>query len=403
MSTAVPVTAGETRPALVFVTSSLAIGGTERHLVAVSTALRARGWTVTVFSTGGNGPLAEDLRSASVSVIVPRASSLALFNRRLCRLPMAALGLVGVLLKRRDVIVHCFLPEAYLVAAPLALLLRTRLAIMSRRSLNTYQDGYRPAAWVERRLHPTMSAVLANSRSVANELVAEGVAPERIGLIYNGVAEAGDPPADRLQTRRGLGIEDGALVLVIVANLIPYKGHLDLVEALGVIAGRMPADWKLLVLGRDEGVGVTVRARAEAVGIAEHVLLLGQRADIADLLDASDIGLLASHQEGFSNAILEGMRAGLPMIVTDVGGNAEAVIDGETGLVVPPHEPGAFAQAILRLASDPVLRKAFGDSGRRRVEQYFSLKACVDAYEAMYKGLLAGKRPAEIPEIRTDV
>lgn len=398
MSAAVPALAERGRPTLLFVTSSLAVGGTERHLVSISSALRARGWSITVFSTGGDGPLASDLREAGVSVVVPGASALA--DRRLFRLPIAAARLVGLLVGRRDVIVHCFLPEAYVVAAPLAVLLRTRLAIMSRRSLNVYQNGYGPAAWAERRLHPMMSAVLANSRSVAKELLMEGVAPERIGLIYNGVVDAPGPPADRRQTRAGLGIEDSALVLVIVANLIPYKGHLDLVDALGAIAGKMPAGWRLLIVGRDEGVGADIRARAEALGIADHIGMLGQRADVADLLNAGDVGLLASHQEGFSNAILEGMRAGLPMIVTDVGGNAEAVIDGETGIVVPPHNPEAFAGAILRLASDPALRRSFGDAGRRRVARHFSLSACVDAYEAMYAGLLAGKRPADIAEIR---
>jgi glycosyltransferase involved in cell wall biosynthesis len=189
-------------------------------------------------------------------------------------------------------------------------------------------------------------------------------------------------------------------VLVIVANLIPYKGHLDLIEALGRIAGRMPPDWQLLAVGRDEGVGAAIRSRADALGIAVHVSLLGVRSDIPDLLNASDVAILASHQEGFSNAVIEGMQAGLPMIVTDVGGNAEAVVDGETGFVVAPRDPDALADAILRLAYDGELRRCFGDAGRRRVEAHFSLDACVEAYDALYCGLLAGKTPSEIPQVQ---
>jgi glycosyltransferase involved in cell wall biosynthesis len=88
------------------------------------------------------------------------------------------------------------------------------------------------------------------------------------------------------------------------------------------------------------------------------------------------------------------------MIVTDAGGNAEAVIDGQTGFVIPVRDPVAFSEAVLRLASDPVLRQTFGEKGKRRIEQYFDLNGCVTAYEALYTGILAGKLPGDINEIR---
>jgi glycosyltransferase involved in cell wall biosynthesis len=94
------------------------------------------------------------------------------------------------------------------------------------------------------------------------------------------------------------------------------------------------------------------------------------------------------------------MQAGLPMIVTDVGGNAEAVVDGATGLVVAPRDPEALAVAILRLASDGELRQRYGEAGRRRAAEHFSLDGCVTAYEALYCGLLGGKMPGDIPPVR---
>jgi glycosyltransferase involved in cell wall biosynthesis len=136
--------------------------------------------------------------------------------------------------------------------------------------------------------------------------------------------------------------------------------------------------------------------------IAANVSFLGLRSDVADILWVSDIGILSSHEEGFSNSILEGMAARLPMIVTDVGGNAEAVIDGECGFVVPPHDPGRLAGAIEILARDPALRTAFGIAGRRRIEQRFTLEKCVDAYDALYSGLLAGKMPKDIAAVRLE-
>ena len=123
---------------------------------------------------------------------------------------------------------------------------------------------------------------------------------------------------------------------------------------------------------------------------------LGQRDDAPALLAAAGVGILCSHQEGFSNSILEGMAAGLPMLVTDVGGNAEAVVDGETGLVVPAHDPARLGAALASLAGDPAPRRAMGAAGRRRAAEHFSLDECVAAYERLYEGLLtAPGRPVQ--------
>jgi glycosyltransferase involved in cell wall biosynthesis len=118
--------------------------------------------------------------------------------------------------------------------------------------------------------------------------------------------------------------------------------------------------------------------------LANHVKWLGGRDDVPQLLGAADIGVLASHEEGFSNAVLESMAAALPMVVTDVGGNAEAVVAGETGYVVAPHDPAELSQAIVRLARDRQLRASMGQAGRARVARHFTLAKCVDEYEEMY-------------------
>jgi glycosyltransferase involved in cell wall biosynthesis len=131
----------------------------------------------------------------------------------------------------------------------------------------------------------------------------------------------------------------------------------------------------------------------------KNISFLGSRSDVPSLLAASDLALLCSHQEGFANAILEGMAAGLPMIVTDVGGNAEAVVDGETGLVVPAHSPDQLADAIVRLARDPAKRKAFGAAAHRRVSEHFGMERCVAAHDELYRQLLAGGVPADVAQI----
>jgi glycosyltransferase involved in cell wall biosynthesis len=120
---------------------------------------------------------------------------------------------------------------------------------------------------------------------------------------------------------------------------------------------------------------------------------------VSDLLSASDIAILCSHQEGFWNVILEGMSAGLPLIVTDVEGNREAVVAGETGLIVPPHDPLGLGAAIIHLAQHPEVRQRFGIAGRKLVESKFTLQACVAQYDALYRGLLNRKVPNEFSEM----
>jgi glycosyltransferase involved in cell wall biosynthesis len=382
-------------PSILFVIGDLAVGGTESHLVRVLPGLARTGFHPIVYTLTHRSDLASRIRPAGIELITPPLAStlrsLPLSVLRALLLPITMARLWWLMRRRRPDIVHCFLPAGYLVGGVCALLAGRALRVMSRRSLNAYQEQHRVLARLERQLHRRMSAVLGNSRAVLADLAAEGVPPDRIGLIYNGI-ETVDPKRlpSRVDVRSRLGIDGAALVLTTVANLIPYKGHGDLLEALAKITGELPAGWVLLCVGRDDGIGPALRARAHALGIDAHVRWLGERHDVLEILHASDIGLLPSHQEGFSNAILEGMAASLPMVVTRVGGNPEAVVDGLTGLVVPPRDPGMMAAAVLELAGDPVGRRRMGEAGRRRVEEVFSLDICVDRYARLYRALAGG-------------
>jgi glycosyltransferase involved in cell wall biosynthesis len=386
-------------PQILFVTSSLQIGGTERHLAAITPALVKLGWSISVYSLTGSGALRDEMQDKGVEVFVPPLR-FAMFNH----LPQFILGgahLFNVIRRRRPTIVHFFLPAAYLVGAPLAVFSSVPVRIMSRRSLNAYQQSYPLAMKFERRLHGKMTAILGNSRSVVRELnQLEDVPASRLGLIYNGVdttrfTNTGPPKA----TRDALGLGQETLAIVMVGNLIPYKGHGDLVAALGLAAPNLPEDWRLLLVGRDFGVAAGLREQAAKLGIEDKIMFLGVRHDVPEILNACDIGVLCSHQEGFSNAILEGMAAGLPMIVTDVGGNAEAVVDGKTGIVVPPQDPCLLAAAIERLAKDQSLRASLGNAARDRVAEHFSLERSIKAYDALYRALLAGTSPQDIQQI----
>jgi glycosyltransferase involved in cell wall biosynthesis len=312
-------------------------------------------------------------------------------------LALSVIKLLWVLVRWRPAVAHFFLPISYVLGAPAALLAQTPICIMSRRSLNRYQRNHPLLRKLELRLHTYMEAVLGNSHSVVKELIEdENCAPGRVGLIYNGVDVAKfDLAGPQKVAFEVEGAATSDLVLVTVANLIPYKGHGDLLDALARISGQLPKSWTLLCIGRDDGYGQRLRSQARRLGLRDHVRFLGERRDVASLMKGADIGILCSHEEGFANAILEGMAASLPMIVTNVGGNSEAVIDGVTGLVVNPHNPAALGQAILNLAANDATRSAMGQAGYSRAKMHFDINVCVANYVNLYEGLLRGELPCQ--------
>ena len=373
---------------ILYVIGSLDLGGAERHLALIAPRLRRLGWQPTIYCLTRLGAQSSEIERCGVAVIGPPWDSSGRGQRILRSLKLLAscMKLLGVIVRRRPRIAHFFLPQAYLTGAPLAWLARVPILVMSRRSLNLYQAHHRVLARLERVLHRRMDWILCNARAVLNQLVEmEGCDPRRISVIYNGI------DIDRIDQARPtdeVAGHDASLVLIIVANLIPYKGHADLIDALASARARMPAGWVLLCVGRDAGIRTELEARARRLQLADHVRFLGERTDVEPLLKRADIGILCSHEEGFSNAILEGMAAGLPMVVTDVGGNAEAVVHGETGLVVPPRDPKALGEAIVALASDKDGRRKMGLAGRKRAEMEFSIDRCVERYDGLYRSLM---------------
>jgi glycosyltransferase involved in cell wall biosynthesis len=390
------------RPArLLVIIGTLDSGGTERHLLNVLPLLDQNLVRPEIFVMNWRGQLAEEFEAHGITVISPWVSG----SRTVRSMPMRAARLAIIIpqllfrcLFRRPDIIHFFLPSSYILGGAVALGTGLRRRIMSRRSLNNYQARMPIASRIERWLHPRMSVLVGNSHKVVQQLIEEGARPDRVALIYNGVnSQRLGANLNRGAIRRSLALNDDAIVFVIVANLIPYKGHPDLLKALNAIKPQLPNGWRLLVVGRDDGMGKRLGTMVETFQFQDNVTFLGSRNDVGSLLAASDIGILCSHEEGFSNAILEGMAAGLPMIVSDVGGNAEAVIHGETGLVVPPGKPEALAQAIAALVGNPERRRAMGQAGRLRVEQSFSIESCVDDYNRLYGELLSGNTRVRLP------
>ena len=381
---------------ILFVIPGLNAGGTEMALLRLCEGLVDAGWQVRVATLGY--PRALEKRFQEKGVRVHGAwleSSLRWIPGQLGEGVRSLLGifnLVPILWKWRPSLVHSFLPLGVISGGLGCRLSGLRVPmIASRRSLRDYQKNHRILTGLEHGMMESSAALTGNSQAVANQLREEGFPEEFVFQIYNGCPGVNDAaPGTREQHRRAEGIEDDEVVLVIVANLFTYKGHRDLIHALGILDrdgnGRTP--WRLYCLGRDEGILKELEELASDQGLAGRVHWLGPVKDPGTYLELADIALLVSHQEGFSNAILEAMAHGLPLIASDVGGNAEAVIHGETGVLFPPEDTGALAEAIRFLIDSPEIRQSMGERGRERQREFFSLERCLEEHLDLYSSIV---------------
>jgi glycosyltransferase involved in cell wall biosynthesis len=224
---------------------------------------------------------------------------------------------------------------------------------------------------------------IAVSHAVARQLAQTFKVPDyKIKVIHNSIPVAGfdRPPNMKLKTELYQGRER-PLVLT-VARLDSQKGHRYLLEAICYVPH---ANFILAGEGLERA---GLEALANRLGIADRVIFLGHRNDIADLLASCDLFVLPSIYEGLPLSALEAMAAAKPVVATSVGGTPEAVLDGRTGLVVPPRNPAALAGAIQRLLADAPLRQRMGALGKLRVQHDFSAAQMVDRVTQTYEQLL---------------
>jgi hypothetical protein len=223
--------------------------------------------------------------------------------------------------------------------------------------------------------------IVGVSRQVTQDFVRDGMPVERTHTIYNGIDFA------RLQgivggnPRHELGISPGSVVIVTAGSLIRRKGQDVLIRAFATLtAGR---DTHLLVAG--EGPErACYEALASELGVRGRVHFLGHREDVAALYRAADITALASRADSFGLVLAEAGYFSVPAVATTVGGIPEVVEDGVTGLLVPPDDPAALAEALVRLADNPAHRRAFGGAAKARVERMFGVEQMVANFHDTY-------------------
>lgn len=215
---------------------------------------------------------------------------------------------------------------------------------------------------------------------------AAGIASERFEVRYNGADLARFQPGDKAALRAELGLPGEARIALTVASLVPIKNHASLLSAISRLTPAV-ADSSLFVWLGDGAEREALQRQCRQLGLEQRILMPGKTDRVADYLAAADLFILPSRLEGMSNAIVEAMAAGLPVLAGAVGGNPELVVDEETGLLVDPLDADALAGSLSRLLSEPELSKRLGMAARQRAERFFSLPAMMRSYGDLYRGL----------------
>lgn len=342
------------------------IGGAGRYILTLLTQPRmTEEFDVAVACPEGD--LATALRRANLPVLlVPGADRS--FSGQALR------SLTGLMRQWRPQIVHTHGSLAGRVAASLvgARIVYTKhgLAAAEERSIQLRSPGS-----VLKRASVRLMAdrIVAVSGAVKDALVAAGADAARIRVIPGGV-----DPADYAAVPPPVPGVVGAL-----GRLEPEKGFDVLLDAVA----QLPPEVRL-VLGGSGLEQEALAAQVDALGLQHRVTLTGFVADVPAFLGQTGIFVLPSRSEGLGLVLLEAMAAGRPVVASRVGGIPEVVLDGETGLLVPPEDPGALADAIRRLLEDPSLAQRLGEAGRRRVEAVFSAERMAEQTAALYEELM---------------
>ena len=365
-------------------------GGSEQQAVQLTRLLRESGrYRVRVACLDGSGVLREEMEEAGVGEI-PEYPMSSFYDRN----AVVQLRRFAAFLRQNRIDVvqsHDFYTNVFGMAA--ARLAGVPARIASRRETTGWRTNKQKQ--VERLAYRLAHAVVVNADAVGRHLTQEGVPAGKVVTVYNGLDLARVvPAADRRREDRvaEFGLPAGRHRFVtIVANLRhPVKDHATFLRAARRTRAAV-ADARFVIAGEGE-LTESMRALAAELGIERDTFFIGRCRNIAELLAISDVCVLSSRAEGFSNSILEYMAAGRPVVVTDVGGAREAVREGETGHLVAAGDEAGMADHLISLLREPERAQAMGERGRRVVEQNFSCAARLARTEQLYDRLLTGCR-----------
>jgi glycosyltransferase involved in cell wall biosynthesis len=373
----------DARIRIAYTIKSMAMGGSQTHLLQVFRFLDRERFAPALYCLTGDGVLLEAVRALDVPVVAPAAAR-SFKNVDL----VARIGALTQALRHAPAdIVHNYLLRANLVGAISGRLARVPVVICSKRGCHERRGFELVSARIGNAL---ADSVMVNADAVRDFVhTNEGCPRDKMVVIPSGIDTERFQPLAPQPFKARLGLSEHRRVVGIVTRMRVRKGVEEFIRAMAQVRGAYPEAHGLIV-GEVE-LDDDTQALVRALGLQEHLTLLGRRSDMPEVLSAFDVFVLSSHDEGMSNAILEAMAMERAVVATDVGGTGEVVRHGASGLLVPPKDPEALAGAIRALLADPGRARAMGVLGRRIVEEGFSATAMVRRMEQLYTGLAAAR------------
>lgn len=363
---------------VLYFSNSLVRGGAEEHLLTLVRGLdRERFRAHLVCTPEVAGQLRRDL---------PANVKLTPLSLRRPTQMAAAMSLAGLLRSCRIDILHSHLFYASLFASPVGWLCRVPVIIETPHVREHWRRGWLKGRFVVDRLvgrfvHRYIAVSEANARYLVDQ---KGLPARKITVIHNGCDIARFDPARRPPPglRDSLGFDAADPVLLVLGRLEPQKGHRVLLDALPEVRRRFPR--VRLICAGEGALRGELESHALALGLAGAVRFVGYQAEVADWLPLADLTVLPSFYEGLPLAAIESLAAGRPVIASGVDGTPEVVVDGRTGLTVPPGDSARLAQAVCRLLGDPDERLRLGRAGRIRVTENFDQRQQVRRTQDVY-------------------
>lgn len=388
------------KPNVLHIIDSFEQGGTERQAVQLVHLLNESGrYRVHLACLKNQGVLRAEVGRLNLGEI-PEYPLNNFYNRNFVR----QLRRFASFLRMREIdVVHAHGLYTNIFGMAAAQLARVPVRISSRRETNGLRNGVR--RWGERNAFRLAHAVVANAEAVRRQLIAEGVRDEKIVTVYNGLdAKRVAPPAD-LSRREALALlglppDEERRFVTIVANVRhPVKDHPTFLRAAARVREAFPQ--AAFVIAGEGELMASLKELAAQLQLERDVFFIGRCERVAELLAVSGVCVLSSKAEGFSNSILEYMAAERAVVATDVGGAREAVVEGETGYLVPAGDDEQMGARIIALLSEPERARAMGARGKLIVEEKFSCRAQLERTEKLYDRLLSKTAPVEARNVES--
>jgi glycosyltransferase involved in cell wall biosynthesis len=369
-------------------------GGTENQFMTLGRSLDADRFELEFACLRKWGSLADELDARRIPLLECDISTF-----RSVHAVRQQIRLARHIAARSIDVVHAYSFYGNVFAIPPALLGGAPVVIASIRDRAPYLTPTQKR--VQRLMCRFADCVLVNAVAVKDWLIAHGYESSKIVVIPNGVdldRFAGAVDSQRLLAE--LGVPAGAPVVGVVSRLIRMKGLEQFLEAAVVVGARFP-DTRFVIVGdtnpHERPYFTVLTDLARSLGLADRVVFAGLRTDVPALLASFTVAVMPSLNEALSNVLLESMAAGAPVVATRVGGTPEAVQDGVNGLLVPPGQPLALANAIGELLGNPPLAARLGEAARQSINERFSTTRMVAATEELYRSLLERRGPVAVP------